>query len=262
MSLADLRKPSTARRGSTDTLELKSGIKMNKCVFTCLTALSALVASADEQIDRAIDDVMRFSCLTNYATAHSVPEWGCPAGVSFACGMTNDVRRRVFITALAECGTAAYRDAIVRWFGGVVPASVSARTVERLVAPATTRMEGYAVEHFDDPGISNVWLNVKALFLAEGNVEEANDLDTILNGEAKAEREVIKGFEKARLSANEGRSPLHPSPCLEHVANRGVDGAKGFVLCGEFQSSGCGVGDVAGADPLRPRPSLFRRRHQ
>lgn len=192
---------------------------MNKCVLVCLTAVCSLTASADELIDRAIDDVMCFSCLTNYATAHSVPEWGCPdellvepsftnlvqvvrerierCDALFACGMTNEVRRKVFITALAECGTAAYRDAIVRWFGGVVPASVSARTVERLVAPATTRMEGYAVEHFDDPGISNVWLNVKALFLAEGNVEEANDLDTILNGEAKAEREIIKGFEKA-----------------------------------------------------------------
>ena len=200
-------------------LELKKEIRMNRCAFMCLATLSALVASADEQIDRAIDDVMRFSCLTNYATANSVPGWGCPdellvepsftnlvevvreridhCDALFACGMTNEVRREVFITALAECGTAAYRDAIVRWFGGVVPASVSARTVERLVAPATTRMEGYAVEHFDDPGISNVWLNVKALFLAEGNVEEANDLDTILNGEAKAEREIIKGFEKA-----------------------------------------------------------------
>ena len=109
---------------------------MNKCVFTCLTALSALVASADEQIDRAIDDVMRFSCLTNYATAHSVPEWGCPAKLLvepsftnlvqvvrerigrcdalFACGMTNEVRCEVFISALAECGASVYTNAVVR----------------------------------------------------------------------------------------------------------------------------------------------------
>ncbi len=191
---------------------------MNKCVLVCLTAVCSLTASADELIDRAIDDVMRFSCLTNYATAHSVPEWGCPAkllvepsftnlvqvvreridnvGVSFACGMTNEVRRRVFITALAECGDATYTNAVVRWFGDGVPAEVSPKWIRRYASPASTRMEGYFSVHYDEPVIKKVWQNMKAGYLASNDTENAAWVDEVLAGEAKEWIELMEQFEK------------------------------------------------------------------
>lgn len=187
---------------------------MNNRVMACLMAVCSMAAFANEQIESAIDDVMRFSCLADWATANSVPEFGVPeellvepsftslvevvrsridrCDVPFLCGMTNDVRREVFIAALARCGASAYRDAIVMWFGGSIPSSTSARMVEHYVAPATTRMEGYSIEHYDDPGISNVWVNLKSLYLSEGNVVEAHVIDEILSGESKADREAMK----------------------------------------------------------------------
>ena len=191
---------------------------MNKCVFMCLALVCSTTLFADEQIDRAIDDVMRFSCLTNYATAHSVPEWGCPAkllvepsftnlvqvvreridnvGVSFACGMTNDVRRRVFIAALSECGEIVYTNAVVRWFGGEIPASVSPEWMERYVFPATTRMEGYCSMHYDAPPIKKVWQNIKTVYLMSNDTENAAWVDEVLAGEAKEWIELMEQFEK------------------------------------------------------------------
>ena len=187
---------------------------MNKLALAYAVVLSSMTALANEEIESAIDDVMRFSCLTNRRTAHSVPGWGVPdellveptftslvevvrsridrCDVPFLCGMTNDVRREVFIAALARCGASTYRDAIVMWFGGSIPPATSARMAEKYVDPATTRMEGYSIEHYDDPGISNVWLNLKSLYLSEGNVVEANVIDEILSGESKADREAMK----------------------------------------------------------------------
>lgn len=187
---------------------------MNKHVLACVVMLFSVTTSADEKIERAIDDVLRFSCLSDWATAHSVPEFGVPdellvepsftslvevvrarinrCDAPFLCGMTNDVRREVFIAALARCGASVYRDAIVMWFGGSVPSAAAAKMVDQYVAPAMTCMEGYSIEHYDDPGISNAWVNLKALHLSEGNVAEASFVDSVLKGEAKAERMIMK----------------------------------------------------------------------
>lgn len=204
----------TALRDLTNTQEYKKGHRMNKRVFMVMVIICSANVLADEMIKHAIDDVLRFSCLADRSTALSVPGWGVPdellveptftslvevvraridrCDVPFLCGMTNDVRREVFIAALARCGASTYRDAIVMWFGGNIPPATSARMVEQYVDPATTRMEGYSIEHYDDPGISNVWLNLKSLYLSEGNVVEANVIDEILSGESKADREAMK----------------------------------------------------------------------
>ena len=191
---------------------------MNKCFFMCLAVVCSTTLFADEQIDRAIDDVIRFSCLTNYATAHSVPEWGCPAKLLvepsftnlvqvvreridrcdalFACGMTNAVRREVFISALAECGTAVYTNAVVRWFGGDTPKNLPPRRMMDYASPMSTRMEGFCSRHYDDPAIKKVWQNIKAASLASNDTVYAEWADEVLSGASKEWIELMEQFEK------------------------------------------------------------------
>ena len=192
---------------------------MNKCVFSCLTTAFVMAASADEQITKAIDDVMRFSSLADRTTALSVPGWGVPSNLlaepsftslvevvraridrcdaPFACGMTNDVRREVFIAALAECGDVVYTNAVVRWFGGDVLAEcVTPKWIRRYASSASTRMEGYFSVHYDEPAIRKVWQNMKAGYLASNETEKAEWVDRVLAGEAKAWIEMMERFEK------------------------------------------------------------------
>lgn len=161
---------------------------------------------------------MRFSSLADRSTALSVPGWGVPrkllaepsftslvevvrsridhCDVPFACGMTNDVRREVFIAALAECGDAVYTNAVVRWFGGDVPAPVSTEWMERYVFPAATRMEGFFSVHYDDPAVKKVWLNIKTVYLASNDTENAAWVDRVLAGRKKEWIEMMERFEK------------------------------------------------------------------
>ena len=166
-----------------------------------------IVAMADEQITAAVEDVIRCSCVTNRRVASSIPSWGvpdrllkepsftnlvnvvrsridlCPA--SFVCEMTNAVHKEIFIAALAECGPDTYRNALVRWFGGALPSGVSPDVVDHFASPVCPSMYGYFIRHYDDPGVSNVWLNIKSLYLASSNTVNAAGIDEILSGEAR-----------------------------------------------------------------------------
>lgn len=191
---------------------------MNKLALAYAVVLSSMTALANEEIESAIDDVMRYSCLTNRRTAHSVPEWGVPSrllvepsftslvevvrtgiascGASFACGMTNDVRREVFIAALASCGETVYTNAVVRWFGGDVQADVSPNWIRTYASPMSTCMDGYFSVHYDEPAIKKVWQNMKAGYLASNDTENAAWVDRVLAGEAKAWIEMMQRFEE------------------------------------------------------------------
>ena len=113
---------------------------INKYGLGVLVVSVAVMTSANEQIDQAIDDLMANSCLTNRRVASHVAEWGIPDSVSseplftnlvsvvsreygnctvsFLEGMTNEVKREVFVGALAKCGQEVYKNAVAGWFGG------------------------------------------------------------------------------------------------------------------------------------------------
>ena len=192
--------------------------KMNKHVLACMVMLFSMTTSADEKIERAIDDVLRFSCLSDWATAHAVPEFGVPdellaepsftslvevvrsridhCDVHFACGITNDVRSAVFIAALTGCGANVYTNAVVRWFGGDNPADASPRRMMEYAFPAATRLEGYLTLHYEEPEIKKVWQNIKAASLATNDASYAAWADRVLSGEAKEWIEMMERFEK------------------------------------------------------------------
>lgn len=190
---------------------------MSRIVLCALAMVSVAAEAADGRIQEAVDDVIRNSSLSSRRVAQSVPGWGLPTeltgepafsslvGVvrsrigectlSLVGEMTNDVRREVFLAALAQCGQEVYRDAVVRWFGGAVPSGISPVLVEEFVSPSSTCMEGYFILHYGEPGISNVWANVRALYLLSGDAASAAGVDEILSGKAKAQLEAMSSLE-------------------------------------------------------------------
>ena len=181
-------------------------MKTKHCLCTAFAALS-LVAVANERVKEAIELVMTNSCMAIRIVASQAEEWELPQQLhaessftnlvavvrselnncsqSFAGGMTNNLRRKVFEEALAECGPDTYRNALVRWFGGALPSGVSPDVVDHFASPVCPSMYGYFIRHYDDPGVSNVWLNIKSLYLASSNTVNAAGIDEILSGEAR-----------------------------------------------------------------------------
>lgn len=184
----------------------------------CVGVIGLTIAAvADEQIMSAIEMVMSQSCLANRRVARSVPEWGVPqrlltepsftnlvrvvgtridsCELQFVCGLTNILHREVFTAALASCGQTVYKDAVVRWFGGSPAPEVSPELIDRFADPPATSMEGYFIDHYNESGIRNVWLNVKSRYMAIGELEQAAGIDDILSGKSKAEREMLESLE-------------------------------------------------------------------
>ena len=62
---------------------------INKYGLGVLVVSVAVMTSANEQIDQAIDDLMANSCLTNRRVASHVAEWGIPDSVSSEPLFTN-----------------------------------------------------------------------------------------------------------------------------------------------------------------------------
>lgn len=118
---------------------------------------------------------------------------GCT--VSFVCSMTNYVPRKVFIEAVISCGQTAYRNAVVNWFGGPTVPAVQPEVIEAFVVPTRTSMEGYFIDHYNEPGVSNVWVNIKSRYMTIGADDEAAGIDDVLSGKSKAEREMLDSIE-------------------------------------------------------------------
>ena len=62
---------------------------INKYGLGVLVVSVAVMTSANEQIEQAIDDLMANSCLTNRRVASRVAEWGIPDSVSSEPLFTN-----------------------------------------------------------------------------------------------------------------------------------------------------------------------------
>ena len=188
-----------------------------------LVAVSGMVIFANERIDRAIDDVMHYSCLSNRHKALSAVEHGVPmqlysessftnlvavmtseiqhCGVPYLAGLTNIVRRRVFIAALANCGRKTFRKAIVGWFGGTLTSEISPSLIWEYVTASSTRMEQYFIMRYDEPEIRNVWMNIKNLYLASNDVVRASWMDSVLSGKSKAHLKEMRRIEAKRGGA-------------------------------------------------------------
>jgi len=113
----------------------------------------------------------------------------------FLCELTNSVPRDVFIEAAIRCGQSAYRNAVTNWFGGSVGPAVSPELMEDYIAAPRTSMEGYFINHYNEPGISNMWLRLRSMYLAVGNTNEVTGIDHILNGKSKVMRELLDSLE-------------------------------------------------------------------
>lgn len=190
---------------------------MNKVSVFVMMALFAMCKLGNEKIRLALDSVMRINFPANSDEELMAEKWGLPQSLfaspsfenlvtvvrseigncqaQFACGLTNRVSRKVFIEAVIRCGQAAYRNAVTNWFGGEVAASASLEVMEGFASAARTSMEGYFIDHYDEPGISNVWINIRSRYLAIGNTNEVIGIDYILNGRSKAVREMLKRLE-------------------------------------------------------------------
>ena len=192
----------------------------NKYMLITMIFTLAMYVQADDQVRCALEDVMRYSSLSDDRIAQSVPEWGIEDSLktettftnlvkvvkdrvaycdsSFVNGFTNEVERAVFIAALAECGQTIYRDSVVRWFGSTNVNGISLRTINEFVSPCNSPLENHFVLHYNEPGINNVWRNIKALYLAASNTVQAAGIDDILNGEAKEYFEAMLKFEAGK----------------------------------------------------------------
>lgn len=189
----------------------------NKFVLSVLTILLMLTSLANHQICQALANLADNSCLTNRRIALSVGEWGASDRLyaeplfsnlvsvvnheygncsnTFLSGMTNAVMREVLVGALAKCGQNIFRDAVVGWFGGGVPMDVPANVIDGFAMPANAIVGDYFILHYNEPGISNVWANLKSLYLTSSNVVEAARLDDIISGKTKAYLDAMKCFE-------------------------------------------------------------------
>lgn len=197
--------------------KLKVRDKMKKAIF-CIAIIALSGASvADNQILASISEVMSQSCLANRRVARSVYEWGVPqklitepsftnlvrivglrvdlCDLSFVRSLTNTVQREVFKTALANCGQTVYRDVVIRWFGGALVPAVQPQIMEEFAVPANTSMEWYFINHYDEAEIRNVWMNIKARYLAIGEADEAAGIDEVLSGNCNAEHQMRQSLE-------------------------------------------------------------------
>ena len=191
---------------------------INKYGLGVLVVSVAVMTSANEQIDQAIDDLMANSCLTNRRVASHVAEWGIPDSVSseplftnlvsvvsreygnctvsFLEGMTNEVKREVFVGALAKCGQEVYKNAVAGWFGGENLPLGSTEVIKGFAMPSNAAVGEYFILHYNEPGVSNVWANLKSLYLASSNTVAAARLCDITSGKTKAYLEMMKDLER------------------------------------------------------------------
>lgn len=190
---------------------------MNRIFFLAALVAAATSASGNDQVRQALDSVMTSNFTTNNVELLVAEECGLPPAllasssfsnlvsvvrseidscpVSFACELTNRVPRRVFIEAVIRCGVTTYRDVVVNWFGGDVSSTVAPELMEDFVAPTRTSMEGYFIDHYNEPEIRNVWLNIKSRFAANEDNKGVRRIDRVLSGVVKAFRESMQSLE-------------------------------------------------------------------
>lgn len=174
-------------------------------------ALCTFYALANQVIDDALQSVITNGCLSDRRTADQIDEWGVPGELfsearftnlvsvmranvatcppSYVYGLTNLVRRAVFVAALTECGRSVYRDSVVRWFGQrPMTQPIDIEVLDSFLFPVGTSMEDYIDMHFDVPGVSNVLSNAKEIYQARSNTVIVAALDAVLSGEIRASK--------------------------------------------------------------------------
>lgn len=183
-------------------------------------------------INDAIQSVVANGCLSDRRTAGQIEEWGVPGRVFREPTFTNlvsilnrelnncdfadvnaltvAVERAVFVAALTKCGTVAYHDSLVRWFGREpLPASANVAVCDMFIFPVGTNMEDYMDMHFNAPGISNVLNNVKHVYQAAGDSVTVVAIDRILSGNAKTSKmeDVQNGLVDRIRDGSSGSQP-------------------------------------------------------
>lgn len=201
-------------QGSINIEEL---VMVNKFCLSGLLVMYVISVPANDLVRRAVLDVMSSNNFSDSGALCAIEEYGlpqellseasftnlvavvrteinrCPA--SFVGEFTNDVQRMVFIEAVIRCGQSTYTNAVVNWFGGSDVPTISPKIMEDFAVPARTSMEDYCIMHYNEVGVSNVWRNIKAGYLALGENDKAAGIEDVQSGKVKAMKLVLQGLE-------------------------------------------------------------------
>lgn len=186
---------------------------MNSCrlLVLCILAFNAGFARGCEIVYNALTNTIANGCLAQKRTIKSLREWGAPqrlfseshfsnlvnavslhvneCDATFVNGLTGIVERTAFVAALVECGPEVYRDSVVRWYGNSSNlTNADVRVLDSLLFPIGTNMEDYMDMHYDAPGVSNVLIRSKLLYLSIGDDASATAVENILSGRVRASK--------------------------------------------------------------------------
>ena len=184
---------------------------MNKLIIMTLVTTGVLAAFCHQLIDDAMRAAKENGCLSDRDSALQIPNWGVPdqlfsepaftnlvnvvrsnvmvCGADYVSSLTNDVDRALFVAALTACGSEVFRESVVGWFGSQTNQVCSNISIlNSFIHPIATELEDYMSMHYDAPGISNVLVNARNMYLASSNSVSAAAMDCILSGETRASK--------------------------------------------------------------------------